>query len=284
MEDKKYLNKELDNYQDLLNREKDWKNKLILSYRHQFSFQEDLDELAFNFINNNKEKLINPDSVFKEVANYFLAKGLKTFRSIKYLTENGLGEDAAVLIRCQFELLTNFLYISKEDQDNRSKNYIYYSHILSRKYLNKIYLSNLFYEVYDRLSDERKEEINKNYEEHEKLYPNKRWWSGKSCEEMAKDIGLKDYYISIYCPFSNLVHSNIESSRYYVIENNNITRFIIAITDHLITQVIFSNCDFLLRILNQLNEIFQLGQDDCLQEALNRFCKAFPKELSKEHV
>lgn len=275
MEDKEYSYKEFKSYSDLLSQEKDLKSKLYSDYKNKIDTQREFAEFAIDFIKNNEEKMLTDSTPFRDLANFFTVKAIKTFRAIQYLIENGFGEDAAVLIRCQFELLTNFLYISKEDQNARAEKYIRYEYLLKEKFLKKLFHSNLFYEVYEKLPEERKKEIRENCEKYEKLYPCKRFWSGKTVEQMADDVGLKDYYISVYCLFSNLVHSNVKSSEYYVVGDDNVIRFIIAITDHLIGEVIEANGNFILRILKQLNEIFQLGQEDVIQEAQNRFCEAF---------
>jgi len=279
-----YSNKEFNSYKDLLDNEKDWKSKLYSNYKNKIDAQRELAAFALNFIKDNEKKIFSHDSLFFELASFFAAKAIKTFRAIQCLIESGYGEDAAVLLRCQLELLIDFLYMAKENQNERAKKYIYYCYILEEKLLRELSHSNLFYEVYEKIPEERKIELKEKYEEHKKLYPNKRWWSNKSIEEMSNDVGLNDYY-TLYRFWSDYVHTSVECSRSYIEIDDNIIKYKIGISDNLIMQDIVSSGNFLLRILNQLNDIFQLGQDDVIQEAINRLCEAFRnQQLNKNHV
>lgn len=94
---------------------------------------------------------------------------------------------------------------------------------------------------------------------------------------MADDVELKDFYVLIYRFFSNIVHTNVRSSAYYIIKDNNITRFIIVITEHLIRQGIAANCALILRILEQVNNIFQIGYDVIIQNAMIKYSKIFER-------
>ena len=271
-----YSNKEFNSYKDLLDNEKDWKSKLYSNYKNKIDAQRELAAFALNFIKDNEKKIFSHDSPFFELASFFAAKAIKTFRAIQCLIENGYGEDAAVIIRCQFELVVNFLFISKEQRDKRAKKYINYCRILEKEFLNEISHSNLFGEIVQEMPKERKEKIERAYEEHEKSYRNKRKWSGKSIKDMANNIGLGGYY-TLYKLWSNYVHTNVECSKDYIEEDDNIIKYKIGISDNLIRQHIVANGNFLLRILVQLNDIFHLDQVDIITEAENKFVKAFPK-------
>lgn len=161
MEDKRYSSQEYKNYNDLLSWENNYKQRLYSNYKLEFDHQSEIAALTINFVKNNEEKIFSDGSIFKSLVHFFIVKAIKTFRAIQFLIENGYGEDAAVLLRCQFELLTNFLYISKEDQDNRAKKYICYSYILAKKDLNEFSRKNLFYEIYEKTPKQRKIEIEK---------------------------------------------------------------------------------------------------------------------------
>lgn len=272
LEDMEHSNKEFKSYSDLLKAEKGLKKKLINAYKYHFSYQEELAELAFSFIEENKFKL---DSAFRIVALFFVCKGIKTFRAIQLLTENGFGEDAAVLIRCQLELLINFLYMAKEDQKKRAEKYIYYCYILAKKYWDKLPDTSLFHKIIKEISKEKLKEMIKEYENHKKLYPDKRGWAGKSVEKMANDVGLKYEYIFIYSIYSNLVHSNVHSHNYYMeIKNDNPT-YKIGITKNLVKTIMGENCGILLEILSHANDIFQTGYDNAIQDAINKYPNMF---------
>jgi hypothetical protein len=164
---------------------------------------------------------------------YFLViaswiKTFKTTKSIRLLCEHGLSRDAEALLRVLIEATINLLYLSKEDQDNRTRWYVDYLSLNNKK-LDGILGSNKgLRSIWKKISPKSRREVQRQYEEAmerraqggvkwwqklfsrlgvlHRLWPTAKTWSGLSAEAMARDVGIRNFYDLAYRLASEAIH------------------------------------------------------------------------------
>jgi len=218
------------------------------------------------------------ESQYKIITLFFFIKSWRTFQSIRLLFSNKLSEDADILLRSLLEVVVNLKYISL-DWQKRIELFLGYDYVQRQKLLDK--LKKLGDPLADKIRQSRPEVVRDVLEEYSKLkdnYPNMLRWSGKSIEEMAKDVGLGKHYI-IYRVLSDHVHPSPRATLKYFSEGP--TGIVVgpSLSDDEIAKHLHTTCVYFLIICDHANELFSLGFDGRIKEINDQLLR-----LGKAHI
>ncbi|MEW9702954.1 DUF5677 domain-containing protein [Paenibacillus sp. SI8] len=154
-----------------------------------------------------------PDNLLSHLSLYFLTKFHKSVLSFRMLVVLGFDEDASIILRTLVESVITLGYISNKPEE-RIDRFIEYEYIAQYKLLqviDKHYSSTI-------ISEERRSQIEQDYELHKQKFKNKAQWSDKKISEMAEEIGMNFWYEAVYKYDSSYVHSNISATRGFMLE------------------------------------------------------------------
>lgn len=155
-------------------------------------------------------------------------KTFKTSRSIYILCQSGLSRDAEALSRTLIEAIVNLLYLSKADQDDRTRLFGDYLALSNKKMENVLKGSKGLKSIWEKVDEESKAQVHQHYiaalerrysirlnafqrfllrfKLFSRLWPMAKTWSGLSTEQMARDVGLHNFYDLPYRLASDTVH------------------------------------------------------------------------------
>ncbi|MFA7244218.1 MAG: DUF5677 domain-containing protein [Patescibacteria group bacterium] len=247
----------------------------------------DVEELfEKDFKNQTDGKLSN--NLTDQVILGLLVKSSKTIRAIK-LISYGFGEDCIVLARTIFENYLNVKYILDEDEENRSKLFIYHGFYdgfkkidngllngIEKKSLEEIYTP----EVREETAKIRDREYRCLKEKGMKT--KKESWSLRSMKDMAEEIGETESYEKIYWVMSLYTHPSANSLRDYVQSKGKNLTFLDVPSANNIEEGLIVAIDFFLKLLKMLCERFGIEIMNKLSNARDGLERIISEEKKDE--
>jgi len=155
-------------------------------------------------------------STSSAVAAFLFCKVIRTCRATRMLCSAGWGVEAELLLRSGLEALTNLLYITQQDSEERAILYSEFDHMLAAAYATRV---DQWPDLFKELDlQQRRNEIKENFDRLKGNYPIKDFWAGKlirkgRLREMAQQVGMQWYYDFMYWFASNHAHANVRSAR-----------------------------------------------------------------------
>ncbi len=190
------------------------------------------------------------------VALVALGKGLKTYRAITILCDQGYGEDAQILLRSLFEHALDVRYISKHPNSNEAAlRWLDYDWVVKHE-LTKVVHTDPYFEEYRQAvkgDDQKTKEI-----EDEALKAQEKWhfwrkekdgklsrahahWSGMSVRDLARKVGWLSHYKTLYRLASQRVHSSVGCANDYVdLQEDHSMRLKVVPSSHLVAEVLLT--------------------------------------------
>lgn len=161
---------------------------------------------------------IQDASAYDRVLQLFFSKGRRTFRGIRVLTHETLGEPALMLVRPLYEDTINLLYIGT-DPDRLAQLYLDYAYIRNYKYLK-------FVESVDpdALRDEDRatiEDVEERYRSLKERYPKANSWSGLTITDTARKVHMGEAHQSIYKVACDVTHGNVSGAYNLLLAEDN---------------------------------------------------------------
>ncbi len=149
---------------------------------------------------------IQDASAYDRVLQLFFSRARRTFKGIRVLTNEKLGEPALMLVRPLYEDTLNLLYIGT-DPDRLAQLYLDYAYIRNYKYLK-------FVESVDpdALRDEDRAtitDVEERYRALKERYPMANSWSGLSITDTARKVHMDEAHRTIYKVACDVTHGNI---------------------------------------------------------------------------
>lgn len=243
-------------------------------YEDLFKVNEELAELVADTFGTRD---FQPKTYARTIIIFFVAKAYRTLRAISYLCSRGYGEDAGILLRSLFEIVVNALYI--EDNEELAQRYADFEAI----YVYRLSVDPALKGVYKSLSEDKVREIGEDYKraQDKHKYKDKRNWSGKPIKKMAEKVGLGEAYAYLYVLMSQLTHSTVDSSRYYLQEDKvrSVVRVKLSPSYNLIPEDLLTAGALMLYIVRQWSNQFNLGIETKIQEIDIRL-----QELKEKYV
>lgn len=262
----------------------------LKKFKSYFDYCDELLQLAVRMIDNASIKGYESEYSFAVVSLGLYAKACKTFRSIQILCSKPLGEDANSLLRTLMESCINLCYIA-EDKQERSQVFIN-KIIKNSKRLGTIINSNKRLRKMNFIPEEgfrqakilckmigernSKDGIVKRIKVFliEKMLRKQQFkistWSGKSLQNMAYEVGLRDVY-DLTGPLSSatlhgedlLDHINFGEGKGFTLK--------IVPGDKWVNPVLPSAILIFITMMDKINTLFSLGKDKEMEDFLKRF-------------
>ena len=175
-------------------------------------------------------------------------RSLSNYQGALILLSKGMILEARILIRSLLEILFRFKVISISQKE--AVNFINQDRINSKSLIDKVSkLKNTPFEL--KSLQERKTEIEAEIKDYNIQYHGTNWY--------AKKAELDDYYNMVYPFLCNAVHSNVRDlESHLIIKDNKVTSFNYGPTTNELEDQLFLASQFLLRMIDILNDIFGL--------------------------
>lgn len=204
---------------------------------------------------------------------FAFTKSYKTTNSILILCEKGNGQDAFMLVRTLFELLITIRYIFEKDTKSRIAQYYNYDDVLRSRIFSTI-KKGKSHDVKQELRElVNKGEINlKSVKEKSKQIlqnytsDDAETWSKRSIFRMAKEVGLKELYNSLYALGSQFIHSASRSENAYMKIVNDKVDLLTYPSDEYVVESLVDSFTCFHQMVKQLNDIFNLKLEKRLSE------------------
>lgn len=221
--------------------------RLEEKYRNALGLMAQLDAEVEHLLN--KEGFPIEDDKVKSISDYLVFKAYRTFSSIRLLAFAGYFDDAYCLYRVLIENIVNFLYLSKNRNEIKSKYFT--SELKSLKTTTRRVfdetqgLTNIKapYKLLDVDMIEGMRFIAKVKKESEKIHRNDTW-SSLSFEDRICEIGMNFLYLP-YMSGSSLIHSSWFSRKGFLNPE---------LHDDYITDICWGASDIYCRMIVQLND------------------------------
>jgi hypothetical protein len=206
---------------------------------------------------------------------------VSVLRAALTLAEAGHGRELPLAIRPALEALITMRFIAERDQMRRAKHWLDYTAIAKRSLVRKH--SDLFDSPEHGALRER---INQRAEELADSFPGRFWASGLGCSGlrvMADQVGLLWYYDAVYWAGSQPTHATaIAVEESISVSEEETPIYHVGLSGRGVHKNLAAYCDFLIRGLAQLNDLFTLGLDEVLQDLTAEFVSRFDNVLDKE--
>lgn len=261
----------------ILPREREARQECYLKHKDSFDLNDDLLREAVEMTSVGRLILegLSERTAFVLLGLY--GKACKTFRAIQILCLFGLGEDANGLLRVLAETLVNMFYIDAEDKDLREKRaqkFADHGAIWKQKYLDivekhrsfgatlpqpeRARLHEIIAEIHERYSEKEYEEMSGSHN-----------WNNLSAEAMANQVGLQSLYdISMRSSSESLHVRDLFEHISYDEKKGFILRIVPG--DKWLQGVLWISNTLFHGILERINQLFQLGHDEKLQDFRDR--------------
>jgi len=254
-------------------------NEIVDKYKEIF-------DLADRIIDKGISLLVGKevDSTLKEVMLYHFVRSVKLLKSIKILCGAGYATEANVLLRSMLNLVFNIGWIVNRKVEKRIQRFIEFEPV--KKYLNGEKLKK-----FGRIPKEEKKKyknfFKKEYEEYLKKYNItekgdlfSKGWSGKSLEEMAREIRAAPDYHILYDPLSDLEHTGVHSIGQFLRKTEEARIMLIEPNEEGVANSLLTSLHYFLKILEISVQIFDLDSRD-IQEDIEEHCKLYKRYLDK---
>lgn len=198
-------------------------------------------------------------------AAFCLGKAYKTHDAILSLCKQGLGQDAAMLVRSLVDLLITLLYILKDSTDKTMHRYIAHDWIIRKKMYARFKDDPKAKEAFEerKLNPKPNDNSPEFVEEQAKLAQEKykfgNNWSGKNIREMAVGVSREQMYDTVFRLQSQLSHTNPRAVNEYVSEID--SEFVIEIgsSERWIDEALVSTFDCYYNIVGEYDKLLKLG-------------------------
>lgn len=219
-----------------------------------FRFNHDLRSIADKII----DAVVNVTSNKEMFAVFCFGKAYKTHGAVLLLCQNGLGQDAAMLMRSLIDLLVTLFYILNDPTEERLQRYFAYDWVLRKKMLDycksRPEISSLMPEI-DANEVENQSKIAK-----EKYKYDKPHWSDKNIREMAEEIGRPDLYATVYSLQSQILHTAPRALNEYIKNEHNGYVVDVGQNDSWIEETLVASFDCYFHIVQKCDELLNLGK------------------------
>jgi len=256
--------------QEFIQKIESYQKKVYEDNKNYFDLNDRLLKETGILLSNNRTQ---PNKLSIVVVDFLCIKAFKTYWAMMKLCNQCFVQDAGILLRSLFETLVNILYIGKSDPEKRAKLYIEYDHMARKDQLDKV---EKWLESHPDLQNSMPDKITtlKSFNEVRNNYPHKRYWSGKTMQQMAYDVKLEYDYDLVYWFLSNLHHSGVRSSSEYISyssdEEEGSLKFKFFNTESL-KKILFHGFWYMLIALKEWNRSGEIGKDDIINEFANKF-------------
>lgn len=252
--------KQLVDVPELYAREIDWREGLHRKYAAYFRTNDELLELGDRM--RRKPPTRNVGDVARATLNYLFGKSCDTYQSIQILCKTGFGRDALILVRSLLENLITILYMFQEEKktEERIAEWIQFDLRDRRILLDAIEREPTdFFKVKGKWV-EKKSEIRKSYEQLPERIKKKQGWN---YEQLAREVGLEAQYI-YYRHLSSLVHPTSTGAKGYMAVKKNRVLIRVGPDSKSIPNALVFGHHYFWMILNQVNSVFNLGEEENL--------------------
>lgn len=235
-------------------------------YKTKYDLYQEINQFAHTVLNDCYAKI--GTSVVKLLIVSLYIRCLTIYQSILFVSERGMLAETRILLRsiievcfyikavCKDENILNVLHVKDEQQKLRSVNRIIHS---------KTKIKNL-----PSLEELNKKKIE--IEERIKNIPAK----AKGTEELSELAGMHDYYLTVYTPLCNSVHTNaIDLEMYLDMENNKIIGLSYGPTDDKISLNLSTAMEVILNSMGAMNIYFELEHQIKIENYHNQLKKHF---------
>lgn len=248
---------------------------MLWKYRAQFKAHKQTIKLAEKLL---KQKAIvwNENDLFLILSICIMAMTITKMQSIRLLCRNGLGKDAAILLRVVFEDIVNFNYIDNDKKRVKDfMDYDTYERLKVSKWAPVNIMGNPA-EYKARVSELEKiwDKVKQKYTYTTPNGKNKIFdrWSGKNLLEMAKELKGEGQYNFLYRYLSTYVHFTSTTFNDYVLgaEKNNIV-IEIGLSHSFIPEVLISSSALVLdSLIKVININYKLGLDKEIEDSTKK--------------
>jgi len=215
------------------------------------------------------------------IVTFALAKAFKSHDAAVLLCKRGFGEDAGILIRTLFELDVLVKYVLFDKTDKTAKLFTEYESMEREKMYNANNIPeiremmksrNNYQEIIDQMKIDAKSAKDNPLRKNKSGKLKATTWSGKTYEEMAQAVKLKDSYNIAYRLFSQLAHSNPRVVSFYLTDSND--GVIVPKSypnNEWVKECLVKAFDFLFDIVFDYNQRFTCKQEDEIGALLKRY-------------
>jgi len=207
----------------------------------------------------------------KEIfAVFCFAKAHKTQGAVLLLCENGLGQDAAMLMRSLIDILITLFYILDDPGDERMQRYFDYDWILRKKMF--VYCKSRP-ELLALMPHDDVKIVEEQAKIAQQKYGYERNWSNKNIREMAEEIGRVDLYATVYSLQSQIIHTASRAMNEYIKKDGEEYKINVGTSDSWIEETLVASFDCFYNIIFKCNELLQLGKTSQLERIMERYVK-----------
>lgn len=223
-----------------------------------------------------------PHSGWPVIAVSLFIHMLSILRAALTLAVSGHGRELPIVIRPALEALITMLFIAERDQVLRSKRWLAHTAISKQALVRKHadFFEGPEHKAVRRWIEEHANEIADSF-------PGRFWASGLGCADlriMADQVGLLWYYDAIYWAGSQPTHSTAIAVEEVITisEETGGPVYRVGLSAIRVHQNLAAYCDFLIRGLGKLNDLFALGIGEALLDLTNEYQSMFSRVLDQE--
>ena len=217
------------------------------------------------------------DNLVEGFLKYVFTKGYITHLSIIKLCEIGHGQDAGILARSLFELVVTVKYVLL-DSEYRIQRWLDYDWVVRSRMLQyakkdkrlREAIANRELKQYD--DDPKTIEAKAKETQDKYKYEPAKAWSEKSIYGMAKEVGLKHEYETIYGIYSNMHHSAARAvNEYFKIKADGELDIDAGRSGNMVNEALVSSFHFYGMIVDICNDKLSLNLEKELEVLVNTY-------------
>lgn len=213
---------------------------------------------------------IDQNNSYASLVSFFAGKACKNHEAIVILAERGYGQDAGILLRSLVNLVIN-AYCLANGPVTRLERYMDYDWILRSQAAGVPRSADALARLTPEIRASRAAlvaEIEKKAREAKQKHRyDNRGWSGKNIRDMAKEVGVQNYYDYAYRLLSNLEHSNSRSTTAYLEDVSGAYRFNVGPGPEYVRVVLATAYGLLIDLFALADKVLSLGLAQALDDA-----------------